>query len=306
MRITFRQLRAFVSAAQLSSFVDASRALHVTQAALSNSVRELEEIVGFRLLERTTRRVALSQEGERFLPYAIQTLDSLTQIERCAADIRSQHHVVRIATSRLVGWSLMTRIYRDFQLAHPDIRLTPVDVKIDSIRSSVEQATVDLAISTHSSVGDHVTALPLFHSRICAVCPKFHPFAKRKRLQWEELINEPLIFVGNLPQLHLAKQLGPHVRFNNVRQVDDATAALSLVAAGMGLAICPGFVEPATRVHQLKVLRVESPVVSREYSLFVDTRRTGRVGIEQFIDFAQNYFSRLGEQYVEDAAADVF
>ncbi|WP_160355567.1 LysR substrate-binding domain-containing protein [Bordetella sp. 02P26C-1] len=306
MRITFRQLRAFVTAAQLSSFVHAARALHVTQAALSNSVRELEETVGFRLLERTTRRVALSQEGEQFLPHAIAALDALGQFERCAADLRSQHHVLRIATSRLVGWSLMTRIYRDFHRAHPTIRLTPVDVKIDDVRASVEQGQVDLAISTHSSVSDHVTVMPLFHSRICVVCPKSHPLARRRRLKWEELIDEPLIFVGNLPRLHLARQLGPGFQFNHVRQVDDTTAALSLVAAGMGLAVCPGFVEPATRVHELKVLRVESPVVSRQYSLFVDSRRSNRMGIKQFTEFAQDYFARVGDQPVEDAPDKVF
>ena len=306
MRITFRQLRAFVSAAQLNSFVDAARALHITQAALSNSVKELEETLGFRLLERTTRRVGLSPEGEQFLPHAIHALDALKRIEHCAVEVRSRHRILKIATSRLVGWTLMTRIYRDFHLAHPTIRLTPVDVKIDDIRASVEQGDVDLAISTHSVIGEHVTATPLFQSRICVVCPQFHPLARRRRLGWEEIASEPLIFVGNLPQLHLARQLGPGFRFAQVRQVDDTTAALSLVAAGMGLAICPGFVKPVTRVHQLKVLKVEDPVVSRQYSLFYDSRRASRIEIRQFTAFAQEHFARLGERHVEDMPLDMF
>ncbi|MDX3906359.1 MAG: LysR family transcriptional regulator [Pigmentiphaga sp.] len=306
MRITFRQLRAFVSTAQLNSFVEAARALHITQAALSNAVRELEDAVGFRLLERTTRRVRLSQEGEQFLPHAIHALDALKQIEQCAAELRGHHHVVKIATSRLVGWSLMTRIYHDFHAAHPDVRLTPVDVKVDDIRTSVEQGYVDLAISTHSPVAEHVLAIPLFHSRICVVCPQNHPLAHRKRLRWREIVDEPLIFVGNLPLLHLSKQLGPGYRFSQVRQVGDTTAALSLVAAGMGLAVCPGFVEPATRVHQLKVLKVEGPAVSRPYSLFVDSRRSSNAGVKRFSEFVLEYFARVGQRHVEDAPREVF
>jgi len=306
MRVTFRQLRAFVSTARLNSFVDAARALHVTPAALSNSVRELEEAAGFRLLERTTRSVRLSQEGEQFLPHAIHALDALKQIEQCATELRGRHHVLKIATSRLVGWSLMTRIYRDFHLAHPNIRLTPVDVKVDDIRSSVERGLADLAISTHTQVGEHLIATPLFHSRICVVCPRLHPLAQRKRLRWKELADEPLIFVGSLPQLHLANQLGAGHHFSQVREVEDTTAALSLVAAGMGLAVCPGFVEPATRVHRLKVLKVGDPIVSRPYSLFVDSRRAGRAEIRQFTDFALEYFARVGKRPVEDAPLEVF
>jgi len=306
MRITFRQLRAFVTTAHLNSFVDAARALHITQAALSNSVRELESAVGFRLLERTTRRVRLSREGEQLLPHAVHALDALKQIEQSAAQLRERHQIVKIATSRLVGWSLMTRIYHDFHAAYPDVRLTPVDVKVDDIRASVEQGQVDLAISTHSPVAEHVIATPLFQSRICVVCPPRHPLARRKRLRWKEIVDEPLIFVGNLPLLHLARQLGPEFRFSQVRQVGDTTAALSLVAAGMGLAVCPGFVEPATRVHQLKVVELGAPVVSRQYSLFVDSRRADIEGVRRFCDFVREYFAKVGKGHVEDAAGEVF
>lgn len=306
MRITFRQLRAFVSVAQLNSFVDASRALHITQAALSNAVKELEESVGFKLFERTTRRVRMTEEGEQFFPHATHALDALKRIERCSAEVRSRHHILRITTSRLVGWSLMTRIYRDFHRAYPNIRLTPVDVNIGDIRSSVEQGHVDLAIATHAAVGEHVTAIPLFKTRVCVVCPPFHPLARRKRLRWEEIVDEPLIFVGHLPQLHLAQHLGPDFHLSNIQKVDDTTSALSFVAAGMGLAIYPGFVKPVTRVHQLKVLTIEEPEVSRQYSLYVNTRRANQTAIKQFTDFVTAYFARVGDRPVEEAPEKVF
>jgi DNA-binding transcriptional LysR family regulator len=306
MRISFRQLRAFVTTAQLNSFVDAARALHITQAALSNSVRELEETVGFRLLDRTTRRVRLSREGERFLPDAIHALDSLKRIEQSVAELRGSYEALKIATSRLVGWSLMTRIYHAFHVANPHIQLTPTDVAVDDIRASVERGHVDLAISTHSPVGEHVTSTPLFNSRIGIVCPPSHPYARRKRLHWKDLVDGPLIFVGNLPLLHLNSQLDPTLRFSKVRQVDDSSAALSLVAAGMGLAVCPGFVEPATRVHNLRVVKVEGPAVTRQYSLFVDSRRAENTAVRQFTEFVVAYFNRIELTPVEDSPRDFF
>ena len=74
----------------------------------------------------------------------------------------------------------------------------------------------------------------------------------------------------------------------------------------MGLAVCPGFVAPATRVHRLQVVLLEGPVVSRPYSLFVDTRRAGNAGVKQFTEFVLDYFARVGKRPVEAASREVF
>jgi DNA-binding transcriptional LysR family regulator len=300
MRITFRQLRAFVTTAQLSSFVNAASVLHITQAALSNAIKELEDTVGFRLLERTTRRVWLSEEGALFLPHALQALDAAQQLELRAAELRSHHQVVKIATSRLVGWSLMPRIYQNFHTAHPEIQLTPIDVHIDGISAAVAQGHVDLAISSHvQTAGPNLEATPLFTTRLCVVCSPFHPLAQRKRLRWREIIDEPLILVGNMPLLYLSRQLGPGYRFSRTRQVDDITSALSLVAARMGLCVLPWFVEPATRVHQLKMLEIGSPAIRREYALQIHARRADKPAVRQFARFLIAHFAREGARSVE-------
>ena len=68
MNINFRQLRAFVSIGRLRSFTKAADALHATQPALSAQIRELEEALGVKLFDRSTRSVTLTQAGEDLLP----------------------------------------------------------------------------------------------------------------------------------------------------------------------------------------------------------------------------------------------
>jgi len=84
MNITSRQLKAFLLTARHQSFSRAAERLFITQSGMSVLVRELEDQLGFRLFERTTRRVTLTEFGSRFLPIADR---SLVDLEAAAANI---------------------------------------------------------------------------------------------------------------------------------------------------------------------------------------------------------------------------
>ncbi|MFT6310128.1 MAG: LysR family carnitine catabolism transcriptional activator [Porticoccus sp.] len=70
MSVTIKQLKVFVAAAQARNFAEAGGRVQLSQSALSIAIKNLEEIVGGRLLARTTRRLALTPEGEAFYPVA--------------------------------------------------------------------------------------------------------------------------------------------------------------------------------------------------------------------------------------------
>src|SRR5690349_17032846 len=84
MNITSRQLKAFLLTARYQSFSRAADQLFITQSGMSVLVRELEEQLGFRLFERTTRKVVLTEHGSRFLPIADR---SLLELESAATTI---------------------------------------------------------------------------------------------------------------------------------------------------------------------------------------------------------------------------
>src|SRR6267142_963876 len=84
MNITSRQLKAFVLTARHGSFSRAAERLFITQSGMSVLVRELEAQLGFRLFDRTTRRVTLTEFGTRFLPIADR---SIVELESAASSI---------------------------------------------------------------------------------------------------------------------------------------------------------------------------------------------------------------------------
>lgn len=305
MNVTIRQLRAFVTIARLNSFVEASRALHVTQAALSNVIRELESIVGFKLLERTTRRVRLSDAGAQYIPHAENVLAALHSAERCASDLKlHKAGVVRVATSQVVGWTVMAQPIARFHSLYPDVRIMPIDVPIADIRNTIETGQADMAISMNALAEDHIEATPLFKSKIMVVCRNDHAFAKRESVHWHELLSESLIFTGLNSYLRLKLELESEFSgaFDSaeVHEVGNMPAALGLVAAGIGIAICPGYVTPMTAVHDLRIIPCLQPEIVRPYMIFTNTRRMHLPIAAVHKQFLIDYFQSLDGRCVED------
>ena len=100
MNITSRQLTAFVLIARHESFSRAAEQMYITQSGISIIVRDLESQLGFRLFDRTTRKVKVSEFGARFLPIATRYL---SELERAAQDIRR-------ATPAAIGRLLATGV----------------------------------------------------------------------------------------------------------------------------------------------------------------------------------------------------
>ncbi len=289
--VTLRQLHALVNVAELGSFVAASRAMHVTASALSILISELEQGLGFRVFDRTTRQLKLSAAGEQYLPCAQRVLAELAEAQRCAQDVRSQKTgIVRIATSQVVSWMLMPPALRAYRAFRPGVRLEPIDLPVDEILPSLEAGRVDLAIMLRLPTGPELQAAPAFDSSLHLACHADHRWAQRKRVRWSELSGEPLIFTGNDTPQRLNMALPPGAHLQAAWRVEHAGTALALVASGLGSAICAGYVRPMCEMHKLRMIPVVEPELMRQLSIYSPARRAMTPVAEGFHGFLQDWF----------------
>lgn len=301
--VTLRQFRAFVTVAELGSFIHAARVMNVTPSALSILIGELEQAVGFRVLDRTTRRVAVSAAGQQYLPYAQRVLRDLESAQRCAEDLRSQKSgVVRIATSQVVAWTLMPPVFSAFRELRPDVRLEPLDLPMDQVLPSLEEGQADLAITLAQATDRELQSIPIFGSRVHLACRADHPWGARKLLRWKALVGEPLIFTGAETPQRIMAALPQGLVLERARQVEHAGTALALVASGFGNAICAGYVRPMGAMHGLKVIPMEQPTVVREFAIYYSGRRAPPPSVEGFRDFIVEYFRNRQHQPIEGAS----
>src|SRR5947208_874617 len=130
MNITSRQLKAFLLTAQHQSFSRAAEQLFITQSGMSVLVRELEAQLGFRLFDRTTRRVTLTEFGVKFLPIADR---SLLELEAAAANIgRSATEADRhlsIGATPLVAAELLPPVIAEYAKRKPQLHIRVYDAE---------------------------------------------------------------------------------------------------------------------------------------------------------------------------------
>ncbi|EDX83550.1 LysR substrate binding domain protein [Synechococcus sp. PCC 7335] len=137
-------LRLFIRIAELGGVTAAAHDLSLSPASASARLVKLEEIVGFRLFNRTTRAVSLTTDGELFLPYAQQTLETLeTGLNTVQGQEKSAQGLLRIAMPGSFGRMYIIPLLAEFQTCYPRVRL---DLRLSDEVLDVVEGAYDLII----------------------------------------------------------------------------------------------------------------------------------------------------------------
>ncbi len=148
MNFDLSDLRAFVCVADLGSFRAAAEALHLSQPALSRRVDKLEQALGFRLFERTTRKVDINAMGRAFLPRARHVLGELESALLGMVDLSARiHGLVTVACIPTAVDNFISGVVRDFHRRLPGIRVRLLDQPAPDILLSVARSEADFGIT---------------------------------------------------------------------------------------------------------------------------------------------------------------
>lgn len=172
MDISFRQLRAFVVAAETRSFTRTAEQLHLSQPSLSYVIRKLEDAVGVALLARNTRSVELTAAGEEFLPQARQLLRGLDDALREADAQRNlSRGRVRLAALPSAAAAFLPRRISAFTRAHPGIQIDLRDGRAGEVRAWVVSGEIDVGLSSCPDDLSGLSFTPLFDDGLVMVRP---------------------------------------------------------------------------------------------------------------------------------------
>lgn len=270
LRVSLRQLHAFIQVAEAGSFVAAAASLHVTPAALSVLIRSLEEELGFVLFERTTRKVALSAAGQQYLPYAQRVLTDMEHAARMAYDLRSGvAGVVRVTSTQGITSAVLPQLFAAFNRRYPDVRLIPLDTGVNEITAAVDRGDAEFAIAPHygiETVGD-LELTSLFSSGLHLVCAPSHPFARKRKVAWSSLVQQTIIYTGRDVGLHAIIEPILHPSMSSLT-VNNLTTALGLISIGTGVTVFTNYTRPLMRIHDLCMVPLVQPVVNRQVALY--------------------------------------
>jgi DNA-binding transcriptional LysR family regulator len=277
MNFDLADLRAFVAVAELGSFHAAADTLHLSPPALSRRIQKLEEVLGVKLFERTTRFVRLTVTGREFSRKARTLLDDLESallgIQEVAA-VRNGEVTIACVVSAMSAFVL--DVLKRYHAQSPNIRVRTMDAGATDVLSAVIQGEAEFGLTFIGMQEPEIEFEPIFREPYVLICRKDDPLADRAQIAWAELAGREFItgWRGSGNRLVLDLALGnllPRQRW--CYEVKRLATIPALVEAGLGIAAVPRLLISESAHPALVCVPLVDPTVMRTLGLI---RKRGR------------------------------
>jgi len=189
-----RQLRAFTILARTGSFTETARELHLSQSAVSHSMKALEGEVGCRLLDKMGKKAVLTQAGEQLLSRATRVLAEMSEARAELGRLgKWGQSRLRLGASTTACQHVLPAVLREFKDSFPKctISIEPGDTPemIDTLRGH----RIDLAVNLEPERGEPLDFRPLFTDELNFIVGPQHPWAVSRRVVREEIARQDYI-----------------------------------------------------------------------------------------------------------------
>ncbi|MFS2003760.1 LysR family transcriptional regulator [Duganella sp. CT11-25] len=293
MNPSLRQMRALVALAKTGSFTLAADHLNVTQSALSGQIKELEQMLGVRVVERTTRKTQLSELGRELYPLFDKMLQDL---DRAMADIASRKALkqgsVRVAAPQMLSCTLLPEAIAAYHAQYPDVQVRLADSPVEQVSARVFSGEADFGIGPERDATAEIEAQPLFEMPFVVVYPPGHALDQRERITWTDVSAFPFIALQGQFTERLLRDM--HVSFRELslsphNEVTFMTTALAMVHARLGITVCLPYAEKMVQLYGLQMRPLEAPALTRRFFVYTRNARALSPAAESFVAFLQEF-----------------
>jgi LysR family carnitine catabolism transcriptional activator len=283
------QIATFAAVADARSFRAAAERLNITQSTVSARIRHLEETLGVRVLDRTTRSVSLTREGERLLAAARHAMDEL---EAVAAQLKDeaalQRGRVRLSALPSIVATFLLPAIRDFARLHPNIFVDVVDCVGDRAVNLVLTGEVDMALTSRGPTRHGLAFAPLLRDECLVVVPHDHPLARRPRVLLAQVARYPLLVPIRGAGLREVIDAAFHEQ-GLVMQVEREATNLSTLLAfadlGLGVTFLPSIYASKIDLARCRPLPVRPQPIGREIGCVTIAGKTLSPAPQAFLNF---------------------
>jgi len=278
--------------AKQGSFNRAAEKLSRTQPAITLAVKQLEAFIGLKLIERTTRSVSTTAEGENFLPIAerlVRDFDAAIHDLRATSERRSGH--VSMAVVPSVATNLLPEIIKIFAAEFPGINLHLDDDSSRGVQHRVERNEVDFGIGSMWKPNKILEFTPLFADKLELICHREHELAQNTTaIAWAQLDNVTFLDTGFTKTLRARHAVGES-KFN----FPNITTLIAMLRSNLGVSVLPSLAVPKS----INDLVSRSLVPSESRNIFLITRKgwTLSPAAEAMIDTITRETPQQAERY---------
>lgn len=241
---TIAGLRAFVAVAEKHHFSLAAAGLGVSQSTLSQALSALESGIGVQLIERSTRRVFLTAEGEQLLPHAQGVIESVARFAAAAAGVSDPlQGTIRLGLIPTVAPYVLPAVLAGATERLPELSLRVVEDQTERLLSALREGAIDAALLALPAEASGITEIPIYDEDFVLALPPGHPLSGKRRVPPAALAELPLLLLdeGHCLRdqtLDICRNAGVRASVANTRAASLATA-VQCVTGGLGVTLIP-------------------------------------------------------------------
>lgn len=303
MTLAYRHLRSFAAVARDGSVTRAAAELHVSQPALTQTIHNLEQIVGTPLLNRGPRGVTLTAAGQEFLAVAEQLIEIT---DRALADLRNLAEVrrglVSVAGLPSVACGFLPKIVASFQAKHPNVRVIIHDGLADDIGEAVRRGHCEIGVTCLLAPDQDIEAEVIADDDMMLLCQRDHPLANAAEVTLAEISKHAFIGLSRQSSTRAIVDrafASASLYMSPDYEVQHTSTAGSMVAEGLGITIVPRLSCSLISANNVVWREITAPAVRRSLSLV-------RLGGRSLSPAASAFWRHIVEQrhLLDDALAD--
>ncbi|MDR6629459.1 MULTISPECIES: DNA-binding transcriptional regulator HcaR [Acinetobacter] len=289
-----RHLRYFITVAEELNFSKAALKLYTAQPSLSQQIKDLEEDVGVKLLNRTKRKVELTEEGAVFLEQARLTLAQADKAVAMARQVsQAKQQMLRIGFVPVAEMKIFPYILPNLRVQNPDLKIELLSLNNNEQMRLLKKGDLDLTFTRHNFNSDEIESQFVIREPLIFLLPKDHPLAKYERIPAKALNGIDFIIPSaeqsltlNQAILDFAKANG--IELNIVQKADNILFNINSIGMGLGCTILPGYIAPLTMDNTvIRPLDVELPYLD----LYVSYHKNNKsYAVSKFLELLTRVF----------------
>lgn len=287
MSVTLTHLRTLAAIVRHGSFTAAAEALHRTQPAVTLQIKQLEEALGLKLFDRTTRRLELTAAGAEIAPTLVRVLQELDGVIDMARRLQSKGvGTVRLGCLPSIGAHFLPALVASYRARHPGISFFLHDALGDDIVAMVKAGEVEFGVTDVSPKTVDLDVQPLWEDRLCAFCPLDHPLSQQEDASAADLLKHNLLLLSHGSGIRRLIDAAFAMHGSSVLPACEATnnaTLIGMVHAGLGVAILPQSAIDPRIEHRLQQVDIRSAGFTHQIAIVKIKGKTLSPAAEDFI-----------------------
>lgn len=289
--MTIRHLKIFIAVCDYGKMSLAAKELYITQPSISQAISEIEQHYGVKLFERLSRKLFITEAGERLLSYARHIVSLFDEMEEIIVS-KNKNTCLKIGATITVGTCLINEVLRDFKQFHPDINTKIYVENTGIIEEMILKNTLDIGIVEGEIKSNDIISTPIVPDELILVCSNSHKFSNLEAIDINQLQNQDFILRekgSGTRELfeNVLKNAG--IKINEKWVCSNSEAIKNAVLNGQGLTVISKMlVEEELKIKKLHTIKINNVKLDRTFNLVYHKNKYISDNLKNFISICLN------------------